>query len=70
MKVVHLQQDVGTIMDAQNEGPDPGQVAGPGQGHESDGGHVMDEHLPEVFPLHVEKLKEKSPSFKTIHQQM
>ena len=70
MKVVHLQQDVGTIVDAQNEGSDPGQVAGPGQGHESDGGHVMDEHLPEVFPLHVEKLKKKSPSFKTIHQQM
>ena len=66
MKMVHLQEDVSTIMDSQNQGPDPGQVAGPGEGHESDGGHVMDEHLPEVLPLHVEKLKKRSQSLKTV----
>ena len=47
-------------------GPPPEEVAGPGEGHESDGGHVMDEHLPEVLPLHVEKLKKRIQSFKTV----
>ena len=57
--MVHLQEDVSTVMDSQDQGSDSGQVAGPGEGHERDGGHVMDEHLPEVFPLHVEKLEGK-----------
>lgn len=30
----------------EHEGPDPGEVAGPGEGHEADGGDVVDEHLP------------------------
>ena len=34
----------------------PGEVSGPGEHHEEDGGVVMDEHLPEVLPLHVEEL--------------
>ena len=36
----------------------PGEVSGPGEHHEEDGGVVMDEHLPEVLPLHVEELTE------------
>ena len=39
MKMVHLQEDVSTIMDG---------------------------HLPEVLPLHVEKLKKRSQSLKTV----
>ena len=53
----YLKEDVSAIMDGKNEGSDPGEVAGPGEGHESDGGHVMDEHLPEVLSLDVDKLK-------------
>ena len=34
----------------------PGEVAGPGEGHEEDGGGVVDHHLPEVLALHVEEL--------------
>ena len=34
----------------------PGEVAGPREAEEGDGGEVVDKHLPEVFSLHVEKL--------------
>ena len=34
----------------------PGEVAGPGEGEEGDGGDVVDEHLHKVLPLHVEEL--------------
>ena len=33
-------------------------MSGPGEHHEEDGGVVVDEHLPEVLPLHVEELTE------------
>ena len=36
--------------------PAPGEVAGPGEGEEGDGGDVVDEHLHKVLPLHVEEL--------------
>ena len=37
----------------------PGEVCSPGKGNEGNSGVVVDEHLPEVFPLHIEKLAEK-----------
>ena len=37
----------------------PGEVAGPGEAEEGDGGEVVDEHLPKVFSLHIEKLQDR-----------
>ena len=34
----------------------PGEIAGPWEGEEGDGGDVVDEHLCEVLPLHVRPL--------------
>jgi len=45
-------------MDDEDERSDPLKVAGPGESHERDGGQVVDEHLPEVLPLHVEELSD------------
>ena len=50
-------------MDGQDQSSNPGEVAGPGEAHERDGGDVVDEHLPEIFPLHVVELKQKIFSF-------
>lgn len=43
-------------MNEQNEGADPGEVDGPAEDHESDGGHVVKKHLPKVLSLHVVEL--------------
>ena len=37
----------------------PGEVAGPGEAEEGDGGEVVDEHLPKVFALHIKKLQDR-----------
>ena len=37
----------------------PGEVAGPREAEEGDGGEVVNKHLPKVFPLHIEKLKDR-----------
>ena len=39
--------------------PPPGQIAGPRKAEECDGGEVVDEHLPKVFSLHIEKLQDR-----------
>ena len=36
----------------------PGEVAGPGEAEEGDGGEVVDKHLPKVFSLHIKKLQD------------
>ncbi len=55
-KGFHLEKYVGYVVNDEDERADPGEVAGPGEAHEGNGGQVMNEHLPEVLPLHVEKL--------------
>ena len=58
-KKADLEKDVCTVMDGQHQSSDSGEVAGPGEAHERDGCHVVDEHLPEILPLHVVELKQK-----------
>ena len=45
-------------MDYEDQGPDPHKVGGPAEHDERDGGLVVDEHLPEVLPLHIKELAE------------
>jgi hypothetical protein len=44
-------------VDSEDQCSNSGQVASPGESHQGNGGHVMDEHLPEVFPFDIEKLE-------------
>ena len=59
VKNADLEKDVSTVMDGQDQSSNSGEVAGPGEAHERDGRHVVDEHLPEILPLHVVELKQK-----------
>ena len=45
-------------MDDEDEGSNPDKVRGPAEAYESDGGLVVDEHLPKIFSLHIEELAE------------
>ena len=45
-------------MDDEHEGADAGEVAGPGEAQQEDGGGVVDEHLPKVLALRVEELRD------------
>ena len=45
-------------MDDEDEAADPVGVGGPREHHQGDGRVVVDEHLPEVLPPHVEELAE------------
>lgn len=54
----HLEQGVAAVVHDHDEGPHPHEVGRPGEHDEGDGGLVVDEHLPEVFPLHIEELAE------------
>ena len=51
-----LQQVVRTVVDNQHQGSYPGEVCCPGEHHEKDGSVMVDEHLPEVFPLDIKEL--------------
>ena len=51
-----LQQGVRHVVEDHDKGPDPGEVAAPGEHHQQDGRVMMEEHLPEVLPLHVKEL--------------
>ena len=53
-----LQQRVATVVDDEDQGSDPDKVRGPAEPYESDSGLVVDEHLPEIFSLHIEELAE------------
>ena len=46
-------------MDDEDECPDPGEVGGPAKHHQGDRRVVVDEHLPEVLALSVEKLADR-----------
>lgn len=49
-------------MDENDEGANPEHLGGPAEREEGEGGQVVDEHLHEVFPLHIRKLgKEERP---------
>jgi hypothetical protein len=54
-----LKKDVCAVVNGQDQSSNPGEVAGPGESHQGDGGNVMYEHLPKIFPLHVVKLKQQ-----------
>ena len=54
----HLEQGVAAVVHDHHEGPHPHEVGRPGEHDQGDGGLVVDEHLPEVFPLHIEELAE------------
>ena len=43
-------------MDDHHQGAYPGEVGCPGEHHQEDGSVVVDEHLPEVFPLDIKEL--------------
>ena len=53
-----LKQVVRAVVDDEDEAADPVGVGRPGKHEERDGGVVVDEHLPEVLPLHVKELTE------------
>ena len=53
-----LQQRVTAVVDDHDECPHPDEVSRPGEHDEGDGGHVVEEHLPEVLPLNVKELAE------------
>ena len=54
---------VGTVVDDQDEGPDPVGVGGPAEHHQGDRCVVVDEHLPKVLSPHVKKLAETSEEY-------
>ena len=55
-------------MDDEDEGSNPNEVCGPAKSYESDGGLMVDEHLPEIFSLHIKKLAEgKGPVESHLH---
>ena len=47
-----------TVMDDHDQGAYPGEVGSPGEHDQADGGVVVEEHLPEIFPLHIKELTE------------
>ena len=55
-KLGQLEQGVPDIMDNEDEGAHPDKVGGPGEHDQANGGLVVDEHLPEVFPLDIKEL--------------
>jgi len=54
-----LQQVVGAVVHQDHKGANPGEMGGPGEGDEENCGVVMNEHLPEVLPLHVKELADR-----------
>ena len=47
---------VGQVVDHEDEGAHPMHLIAPAECEKSEGGNVVDEHLPEVFSLHVGEL--------------
>ena len=45
----HLKPVVGEVVDDEDEGAHAVHVVGPAEGEQGQGGHVVDEHLPEVL---------------------
>lgn len=50
---------ISEVVDEDDEGANPVHLRGPAEGEEGEGGEVVDEHLSEVFPLHIGELCEK-----------
>ena len=48
-----LEEGVSAVVDDEDEGADPDEVAGPGEAEEQDGDQVVNHVLHKVLPLHV-----------------
>ena len=46
-QLTHLEENICTVVDEEDECADAGEVDGPGEHHQPDRRHVVDEHLPE-----------------------
>ena len=51
-ELCHLQPVVREVVDDEDQGAHPVHVVAPAEGEEGQGGHVVDEHLPEVLDAH------------------
>ena len=51
-KLRHLEPVVREVVDDEDQGAHPVHVIAPAEGEEGQGGHVVDEHLPEVLDAH------------------
>ena len=49
----HLQPVVREVVDDEDQGAHPVHVVAPAEGEQGEGGHVVDEHLPEVLDAHI-----------------
>ena len=56
--VSYLQKNICNVVYDHDERSHSGEVAGPWEAEEWDGGQVVDEHLPKVFSLHVSELRD------------
>ena len=50
---------ISKVVDEDDEGADPVHLSGPAESEQGEGGEVVDEHLGEVFPLHIRELCEE-----------
>ena len=55
-KFGELQPGICAVVEDEDEGPNPDEVAGPGEGQQQDGDDVVHQVLQEVLPLHIRKL--------------
>ena len=56
---------VGEVMDHENKGAHAMHLVAPAESEKGKGGEMVDEHLPEVFPLHVGELGDKEGPVKS-----
>ena len=52
-QLTHLEENVGAVVDEEDERADPPEVDGPGAHHEADRRHVVDEHLPKNQTIYL-----------------
>ena len=48
-----FQPGISTVVEDEDEGSDPDEVTGPGEGHQEDGDDVMDKVLEEIFSFNI-----------------
>ena len=56
---------VGEVMDHENKGAHAMHLVAPAESEKGKGGEMVDEHLPEVFPLHVGELGDQEGPVKS-----
>ena len=52
-QLTHLEENVGAVVDEEDERADPPEVDGPGAHHEADRRHVVNEHLPKNQTIYL-----------------